>query len=88
MGEPTDEQRKVYKIIQDSQNAGVSVIQHGVQAKEVDLKARKVIEDAGYGEYFSHAVGHGIGLYIHTFPPVSSSSEVTLSKARDDSEYE
>lgn len=84
MGEPTAEQRKVYGIIQAAQDAAKSVVQHGVQAKEVDQKARKVIEDAGYGEFFSHAVGHGIGLYIHTFPPVSSSSEVTLSKARDD----
>ena len=43
--------------------------------RDIDHAARKVIEDAGYGEYFIHRTGHGIGLEVHEFPDVSASSE-------------
>ena len=50
----------------------------GVLARDVDLAGRKVIEDAGYGEYFGHGIGHGVGLEIHEGPSVSVKSETVL----------
>ena len=47
----------------------------GAALRDIDHAARKVIEDAGYGEYFIHRTGHGIGLEVHEFPDVSASSE-------------
>ncbi|UCH88358.1 MAG: M24 family metallopeptidase [Thermoplasmata archaeon] len=84
MGEPTQQMREVYQIILDAQEAAFAPIRHGTICGDVDKAARKVITDAGYGEYFSHCVGHGIGLDVHVPPTVCSDSMTPLSKARDD----
>ena len=68
VGTPTDEQRKVYEIVKKAQAAGESAIRPGVTGQEVDRAARKVIIDAGYGDYFFNRVGHGIGLAVHEEP--------------------
>jgi hypothetical protein len=83
MGEPTDLQKEIYQIILDAQDAAISVVKHGIIAGEVDDAARKVITDAGYGEYFTHCVGHGIGFYVHSPTPSLCSDTSILSKARD-----
>lgn len=70
-GKPTDEQRKVFDIVHRAQNAALAAAKPGVQAQAVDAAARKVIVDAGYGpgyDYFTHRVGHGIGLDMHEWP--------------------
>jgi D-alanyl-D-alanine dipeptidase len=68
VGEPTDEERKVFEIVRRAQQAGFEAVRPGVACEEVDRAARKVIADAGYGEYFIHRVGHGIGLTTHEPP--------------------
>jgi len=68
VGEPTDEERKVFEIVRRAQQAGFEAVRPGVACQEVDRAARKVIADAGYGEYFIHRVGHGIGLTTHEPP--------------------
>jgi len=73
-GMPTDEQKKVYEIVEKANRAGRAAVKPGVPLKDVDFAARKVIEDAGYGKYFIHRTGHGIGLEVHEFPDVSSAS--------------
>jgi methionine aminopeptidase len=83
MGEPTEEMRLVYQLTLDAQNASFPLVKHGTIASDVDKAARKVITDAGYGEHFSHALGHGIGLYVHVPPTISSNSNEILSKAQD-----
>jgi Xaa-Pro aminopeptidase len=65
---PTDEQREVYDIVRRAQQAGFEAVRPGVACQEVDRAARKVITDAGYGEYFIHRVGHGIGQTTHEPP--------------------
>jgi Xaa-Pro aminopeptidase len=65
---PTDEQREVYDIVRRAQQAGFEAVRPGVACQEVDRAARKVIADAGYGEYFIHRVGHGIGQTTHEPP--------------------
>ena len=75
-GEPTDEMKKVYQIVEQANAAGRAAVRPGVPMKEFDRAARKVIEDAGYGEYFIHRTGHGIGLETHEHPDNSATSEI------------
>jgi D-alanyl-D-alanine dipeptidase len=68
VGEPTDEEREVHEIVRRAQQAGFEAVKTGIACQEIDRAARKVISDAGYGEYFIHRVGHGIGLTTHEPP--------------------
>ena len=67
-GEPAAELKKIHEIVKESQQAGIDAVREGVAGADVDAAARKVIEDAGYGERFSHGLGHGVGLEIHEGP--------------------
>ena len=75
-GAVSDEQKRVYDIVKAANRAGIAAVKPGVQMKDIDRAARSVIEDAGYGQYFTHRTGHGIGLDEHEVPDVSSTSEV------------
>ena len=77
VGEPTDEEREVHEIVRRAQQAGFEAVRPGVACQEIDRAARKVISDAGYGEYFIHRVGHGIGLTTHE-PPYMIEGETHL----------
>jgi Xaa-Pro aminopeptidase len=68
VGEPSAEYREVYSVVRAAQQAGVEAARPGVPAEDVDAAARKVIADAGYGAYFIHRLGHGIGLDVHEDP--------------------
>jgi len=66
---PSDEFKKVYNIVHDAQTAAVENAKPNVtQCQEVDRAARKVINDAGYGQYFTHRLGHGMGMDGHEAP--------------------
>jgi Xaa-Pro dipeptidase len=67
-GTPTDEYRKIWSIVLDAQSAAIDKAAPGVPCFEVDAAARKVIEKAGYGEYFTHRLGHGLGIDVHEAP--------------------
>jgi Xaa-Pro dipeptidase len=67
-GPPSDEFRKVYAIVDRAQTAGIEALAAGKTGEEVDRAARKVIEDAGYGAYFTHRLGHGLGMDGHEQP--------------------
>jgi Xaa-Pro aminopeptidase len=68
VGGPTDEEREVHDLVRHAQQAGFEAVRTGVECQEIDRAARKAIEDAGYGEYFIHRTGHGIGLTTHEPP--------------------
>ena len=68
VGEPTDEEREVHELVRRAQQAGFEAVRPVVECQEIDRAARRVIEDAGYGEYFIHRTGHGIGLTTHEPP--------------------
>jgi D-alanyl-D-alanine dipeptidase len=68
VGEPTAEEREVFEVVRRAQQAGFEAVRPGVACQEIDRAARAVIADAGYGEYFIHRVGHGIGLTTHEPP--------------------
>ncbi len=78
MGEPTKRQKEIYDIVLKAQLSGLSAIKAGVTGKEADKAARDVIEDAGYGAYFGHSLGHGVGLMIHELPNLSPRSDTVL----------
>jgi Xaa-Pro dipeptidase len=67
-GDPTPEYRKVWEIVLDAQTAAIEKAAPGVPCFEVDAAARRVIEKAGYGEYFTHRLGHGLGIDVHEPP--------------------
>ena len=77
VGEPTEEEREVFEIVRRAQQAGFEAVRPGVACQEIDRAARKVISDAGYGEYFIHRVGHGIGVTTHE-PPYMIEGETHL----------
>ena len=68
VGEATDEMKNVYYTVLKAQLAGIAAARAGVLGKDIDGAARKVIADAGYGEYFGHGFGHCLGLEIHEPP--------------------
>ena len=63
--------KEVYRVVLDAQLAGIAACRPGVRLRAVDAAARKVIDDAGYGDRFGHGLGHGIGLDIHEDPRLS-----------------
>jgi Xaa-Pro dipeptidase len=67
-GSPSDELRKVYRTVERAQMAGIEALAIGKTGEEVDRIARRVIEDAGYGPYFTHRLGHGLGMDGHEPP--------------------
>ncbi len=78
LGKANEEQKKIYETVRLAQETGLHAIRSGVLGKEADRAARKVIEDAGFGKYFGHSLGHGVGLEIHELPNLSPMSEVVL----------
>lgn len=75
LGEVTPEMRRVYNTVLDAQLAGIAATKAGVTGQFIDGAARKVIADAGYGEYFGHGYGHCLGLEIHEDPNCNPSND-------------
>jgi Xaa-Pro aminopeptidase len=67
-GTPTDEYRKIWTVVLDAQTAAIEKAAPGVACSEVDAAARAVIDRAGYGEAFTHRLGHGLGIDVHEPP--------------------
>jgi Xaa-Pro aminopeptidase len=78
VGSATDEMKNVYDVVLRAQLAGIAAARAGVIGKDVDAAARKVIADAGYGEYFGHGFGHCLGLDIHEPPIAGPTGELPL----------
>jgi len=76
--EASDEARKVYGIVYASHMAGRNAIRPGMACETVDQAARKVIDDAGYGEFFFHRTGHGIGMKGHEEPYIIAGNKLPL----------
>ena len=78
VGKATTEQSDIYSIVSESQIAGIKKAKAGITGAEVDRACRSVIEKAGYGKYFTHSTGHGLGLEVHTMPRLSSANNEKL----------
>lgn len=78
VGEPTTLQSEAYDVVLAAQVAGCAAVRPGLVASELDAVCRDVITTAGFGPWFSHGTGHGVGLLIHEDPFVNSSSTAVL----------
>lgn len=80
VGEPTEKQREIYAIVLEAQKRGVAAIRPGMTGKELDEVCRSYIREKGYGDYFGHGTGHGVGRFIHEGPKVSFRGEADVLK--------
>lgn len=78
VGKPSEKMSMVYDVVYEAQLKALGTVRAGITGAELDLSARKIIEDAGFRECFGHSLGHGVGLEIHERPTASSRSEEIL----------
>lgn len=71
VGKPDDRQREIYGIVKEAHDRAVAAVRPGVSFRELDAIARGFIEEQGYGAFFGHGLGHGVGLDVHEKPVVS-----------------
>jgi Xaa-Pro dipeptidase len=79
-GDINDKQKEIYDTVLKAQLAAVEASRPGVTAAEVDLTARRIIADAGYGEYFPHRLGHGLGISVHEYPSLTETNQLILEE--------
>jgi Xaa-Pro aminopeptidase len=77
-GKVTSKFEKVYRTVLSAQERAIAAIRPGARAGDVDAEARSVIEEAGFGRFFNHGLGHGLGMDIHEAPRLRKDSDVTL----------
>lgn len=78
VGKVTSEQKKVYSTVLEAQLKSLEILKEGITGFDGDKAARDVIENAGYGKYFGHGTGHGVGVEIHEKPNVSTRAKTKL----------
>ncbi len=78
VGQYTPRQKEIYDIVLEAQLQALEQIRPGMTGAEVDRIARDVIDNAGYGEYFGHGLGHGVGLLIHEAPVLSHKGDIVM----------
>lgn len=78
VGEPTEEERRVHDLVRAAQRAACEAVRPGIACQEVDRVARAVITEGGYGDYFIHRTGHGIGVTTHEPPYMVEGEELPL----------
>ncbi|KUO95467.1 M24 family metallopeptidase [Ferroacidibacillus organovorans] len=78
-GVPSEEALSIYEVVKMAQAAAVNAVKPGAVAQDVDRAARKVIQKAGLGAYFTHRTGHGLGLDVHEYPSMMEGNELILA---------
>lgn len=79
-GEIPSDSVSIYEIVLEAQEKAQASVKPGITTGELDAIARDIIEEAGYGQYFTHRLGHGLGKTVHEFPSISKNSNLTLEK--------
>ena len=80
IGEISNQQKEIYQTVLKAEEKALEASQIGVPLGKIDRTAREVIEAAGYGDYFMHRIGHGLGIEVHEFPSLASNIESLLQK--------
>ena len=78
IGATTDEKKAVYDVVKEAQSTGVKASGPNIPPKKIDSEVRSIIKKAGYGEYFIHRTGHGLGLEVHEAPWIADSNSTKL----------
>lgn len=79
-GEPSAKEKEIYEIDREAQQAAIDAVKPGMTASELDSVARDVITKAGYGEYFIHRLGHGIGKDVHEYPSIVQGNDLIIEE--------
>lgn len=80
VGQPDQFKKDIYQLCLDAQLTALDMIKPGVTAGEIDAAARSVIEKAGYGEFFNHRLGHGLGMEVHEFPSIMAGNDLVIEE--------
>lgn len=80
LGPATEQQKEIYQIVLDAELKALEASVVGAPLGEIDQAARQVIEKAGYGDYFMHRIGHGLGIDVHEFPSLASNNPSPLQQ--------
>lgn len=75
LGEASDRHQEIYDTVKEAQQRGCEAVKSGVSCKDIDSATRDFISEKGYGDYYVHNTGHGLGLEVHTMPKLSQSSK-------------
>lgn len=78
LGEPSDKLKEIYNIVLEAQEKALNFLKPGISGVEVDKQAREHIASFGYGDYFGHGLGHGVGLNVHEAPRLSPKGDTIL----------
>ncbi|MBF4805202.1 MAG: aminopeptidase P family protein [Pseudoleptotrichia goodfellowii] len=76
----TERHKEIYNLVLEAQILGINTIKEGIMSDDVDKVVRNFLTEKGYGEYFGHGLGHGIGVEIHELPYLSSVSHIELKE--------
>ncbi|MFC5604428.1 M24 family metallopeptidase [Sporosarcina koreensis] len=79
-GEPSEKQREIYETVKKAEQTAIDMIRPGVKARDLDKAARDVITEAGYGDYFTHRLGHGLGISVHEFPSITGTNDMEMEE--------
>ena len=79
-GQINDEQREIYNTVLQAQIAAVEACRPGKTCAEIDITARNIIRNKGYGDYFPHRLGHGLGISVHEYPSLTEINDLKLQE--------
>ena len=79
-GDINDKQKEIYDTVLKAQLAAIEASKPGMSAADVDLTARRIIAEAGYGEYFPHRLGHGLGISVHEYPSLTETNQLIIEE--------
>lgn len=80
VGQPDQFKKDIYQLCLEAQLTALDMIKPGVTASQIDQAARSVIEKAGYGDFFNHRLGHGIGMEVHEFPSIMAGNDLVIEE--------
>ncbi len=80
VGQPDQFKKDIHQLTLEAHLAAIDMIKPGVTAGEIDYAARSVIEKAGYGPYFNHRLGHGLGMSVHEFPSIMEGNDLVIEE--------
>ena len=70
-GDNFNKKKEIYQLVLEANNRAISLVSPGIESKKIDSSARDIIKNAGYGKFFGHGTGHGVGLQIHESPRIT-----------------
>ncbi|UFJ38865.1 Xaa-Pro peptidase family protein [Brevibacillus humidisoli] len=78
VGEASEQQKEIYEAVLAANQAAISAVRPGERLASLDLTARRLIAERGFGDFFMHRLGHGMGMDVHEYPSIHAESEGTL----------